>query len=53
VGDLWDNELRLLSSIALLNYTVHVYSHLRPLMAKIGVCGPNNLGDGKSMEMRK
>jgi hypothetical protein len=44
VGDLWDNEFKLLNSIALLSYTVHVHSHLRPLMARIGACGPNNLG---------
>ena len=44
VGDLWDNEFKLLNSIALLSYTVHVHSHLRPLMARIGACGPDNLG---------
>jgi hypothetical protein len=44
VGDLWDNEFKLLNSIALLSYTVHVHSHLRLLMARIGACGPNNLG---------
>jgi hypothetical protein len=40
VGDLWDNEFKLLNSIALLSYMVHVHSHLRPLMARIGACGP-------------
>jgi hypothetical protein len=44
VGDLWDNEFKLLNSIALLSYTIHVHSHLRPLMARIGARGPDNLG---------
>jgi hypothetical protein len=33
-----------MNSIALLSYTVHVHNHLRPLMARIGACGPDNLG---------
>jgi hypothetical protein len=44
VGDLWDNEFKLLNSIALLSYMVHVHSRLRPLMARIGAHGPDNLG---------
>jgi hypothetical protein len=44
VGDLWDNEFKLLNSIALLSYMVHVHSHLRPLIVRIGACGPDNLG---------
>jgi hypothetical protein len=34
----------LMNSIALLSYPVHVHSHLRPLMARVGACGPDNLG---------
>jgi hypothetical protein len=34
----------LLNSIALLSYMVHVHSHLRPLMSRIGACGPDDLG---------
>jgi hypothetical protein len=44
VGDPWDDEFKLMNLIALLSYTVHVHSHLRPLMARIGACGPGNLG---------
>jgi hypothetical protein len=44
VGDPWDDEFKLMNSIALLSYTVHVHSHLRPLMARIGAHGPDNLG---------
>jgi hypothetical protein len=44
VGDLWDNEFKLLNSIALLSYMVHMHRHLRPLMARIGACGLDNLG---------
>jgi hypothetical protein len=44
VGDPWDDEFKLVNSIALLSYTVHVYSHLRSLMASIGAHGPDNLG---------
>jgi hypothetical protein len=44
VGDPWDYEFKLMNSIALLSYLVHVHSHLRPLMARIDACGPNNLG---------
>jgi hypothetical protein len=44
VGDLWDNEFKLWNSISLLSYTVHVHSHLRPLMARIGAYGSDNLG---------
>jgi len=44
VGDPWDDEFELMNSIALLSYPVHVHSHLRPLMARIGACGPDNLG---------
>jgi hypothetical protein len=31
MGDLWDNEFKLLNSIALLSYIVHMHSHLGPL----------------------
>jgi hypothetical protein len=31
VGDLWDNEFKLLNLIALLSYLVHVHNRLRPL----------------------
>jgi hypothetical protein len=51
VGDPWDDEFKLMNSIALLSYTVHVHSHLRPLMARIGACGPGNLG-GLSQTVR-
>jgi hypothetical protein len=44
VGDPWDDEFKLMNSIALLSYMVHVHSHLRPLMARIGACEPDNLG---------
>jgi hypothetical protein len=44
VGDPWDDEFKLMNSIALLSYLVHVHNHLRPLMARIDACGPNNLG---------
>ena len=44
VGDTWDDEFKLMKSIALLSYTVYVHSHLRPLIARIGACGPDNLG---------
>jgi hypothetical protein len=44
VGDPWDDEFKLMNSIALLSYLVHVHSHLRPLMARVGACGPDNLG---------
>jgi hypothetical protein len=44
VGDPWDDKFKLMNSIALLSYTVHMHSHLRPLMARIGACGPDNLG---------
>ena len=44
MGDPWDDEFGLVNSIALLSYPVHVHSHLRPLMARVGACGPNNLG---------
>jgi hypothetical protein len=30
--------------IALLSYPVHVHRHLRPLMTRVGACGPDNLG---------
>jgi hypothetical protein len=42
MGDPWDDEL--VNSIALLSYPVHVHNHLRPLMARVGACGPDNLG---------
>ena len=44
VGDPWDDEFELMNSIALLSYPVHVHNHLRPLMARVGACGPDNLG---------
>jgi hypothetical protein len=44
VGDPWDDEFELMNSIALLSYPVHMHNHLRPLMARIGACGPDNLG---------
>jgi hypothetical protein len=44
VGDPWDDEFKLMNSIALFSYTVHMHSHLRPLMTRISACGPNNLG---------
>jgi hypothetical protein len=44
VGDPWDDEFKLMNSIALLSYTVHVHSHLRPLTARIGACGSDKLG---------
>jgi hypothetical protein len=44
VRDPWDDEFELMNSIALLSYPVHVHSHLRPLMARVGACGPDNLG---------
>ena len=31
VGDPWDDEFKLMNSIALLSYPVHVHSHLRPV----------------------
>jgi hypothetical protein len=31
VGDPWDDELKLMNSIALLSYLVHMHSNLRPL----------------------
>jgi hypothetical protein len=43
VGDPWNDEFELVNSIALLSYPVHVHSHLRPLMARVGACGPDNL----------
>jgi hypothetical protein len=43
VGDPWDDEFKLMNSIALLSYTVHVHSHLRTLMARIGACESDNL----------
>jgi hypothetical protein len=44
VGDPWNDEFELMNSIALLSYPVHVQSHLRTLMTRIGTCEPNNLG---------
>ena len=44
MGDPWDDEFELMNSIALLSYLVHVHSHLRPLMARGGAYGPDNLG---------
>ena len=44
VGDLRDDEFELVNSIALLSYPGHVHSHLRPLMERVGACGPDNLG---------
>ena len=44
MGDPWDDEFKLMNSIALLSYPIHVHSHLMSLMAKIGACGPDNLG---------
>jgi hypothetical protein len=44
VGDPWNDEFKLINSIALLSYKVHVYSHQRPLMARIGARGLDNLG---------
>jgi hypothetical protein len=44
VGDPWDDEFKLMNLIALLSYRVHVHSHLRLLMARIGACGHENLG---------
>jgi hypothetical protein len=44
VGDPWNDEFKLMNSLALLSYTVHVHSHLRSLMARIGACGQDNLG---------
>jgi hypothetical protein len=44
VGDPWDDEFELMNLIALLSYPVHVHNHLRPLMARVGACGPDNLG---------
>jgi hypothetical protein len=44
VGDPWDDEFKLMNSIALLSYTVHVHSHLRLLMERIGARGPGNFG---------
>jgi hypothetical protein len=44
VGDPWDDEFELMSSIALLSYPVHVHNHLRPIIARVGACGPDNLG---------
>jgi hypothetical protein len=44
VGDPWDDEFESMNSIALLSYPVHVHDHLRPLMARVGACGPDNLG---------
>jgi hypothetical protein len=52
VGDPWDDEFQLVNSIALLSYPVHVHSHLRPLMARVGACGPDNLG-GLSQMVRR
>jgi hypothetical protein len=43
VGDPWDDEFKLSNSIALLSYHVHVHSHMRSLIARIGACEPNNL----------
>jgi hypothetical protein len=43
VEDTWDDEFELINSIALLSYLVHKRSHLRPLMARIGACEPDNL----------
>jgi hypothetical protein len=31
VGDPWDDEFKLMNSIALLSYPVHMHSNLRPL----------------------
>jgi hypothetical protein len=45
VEDPWDDEFELMNSIALLSYLVHVHNHLRPLIARVGACGPDNLGD--------
>jgi hypothetical protein len=44
VGDPWDDEFKLMKSIALLSYMVHMHSHLRLLMARINACGLDNLG---------
>jgi hypothetical protein len=52
VGDPWDDEFGLMNSIALLSYPVHVHSHLRPLMARIGACGPDNL-EGLSQKLTR
>jgi hypothetical protein len=50
VGDPWDDEFELMNSIALSSYPVHVHSHLRPLMARVCACGPDNFG-GLSHQM--
>jgi hypothetical protein len=44
VGDAWDDEFKLMNSIALLSYPVHMHSHMRPLMSRTSSCGPNDLG---------
>jgi hypothetical protein len=44
VGDPWDDEFKMLDSIALLSYPIHVHNHLRPLMVRICACGPDNSG---------
>jgi hypothetical protein len=31
VGDPWDDEFKLMNSIAFLSYSVHVHSNLRPV----------------------
>ena len=43
MGDLYDNEFKLLNSIALSSYLVHVHSHLS-ILEMIGACGPDDLG---------
>jgi hypothetical protein len=44
VGDPWDDEFKLMNLIAILSYQVHVHSHLRPLMSRIGACGLDDMG---------
>jgi hypothetical protein len=44
MGDPWYDEFKLMNSIALLSYPVHVHSHLRSLMARNGACGADDLG---------
>jgi hypothetical protein len=44
VGDPWYDEFKLMKSIALLSYPVHMHSHLRSLMVRNGACGADDLG---------
>jgi hypothetical protein len=40
VGDLWDNEFKLLNSKALLSYLIHVHNYLRPSRQGLVHVGP-------------